>query len=170
MKILAWVCYALRPLTVRELQHAIAIEPEIAELDDESLIEPSNITALCAGLIVVDVGTDTVNTVHHTAKRHLESIRTHRFPGFHAVITMTCATYLSLRQLVGISLAKIIRQYPLACYAAQYMGEHARHSPEDSLEQCVLNEICQLLTHPERRRHLLALLADMCSTANARCT
>lgn len=158
LKTLAWVSYAFRPLTVHELQHALAIEPGDTELDEESFIETHNITSLCAGLIVVDAGSNAVNLVHHTAKRHFEGIRAQKFPGFHAVVTMSCATYLSLPQLKDLSITKIISNFPLACYAAQHMGEHARQNPEDALESSVLRAICQLLAHPEKRRPLLSLL------------
>ena len=107
---------------------------------------------------MVDPGSSAVNLVHHTAKRHFEGIRTEKFPGFHAVITMSCATYLSLPQLKDMSLTKMMGKFPLVCYAAQYMGEHARQSPEDALESAVLRAICQLLAHPDKRRSLLSLL------------
>ena len=54
MKSLAWVTYAFRPLLLRELQHAIEIEPDNGELDEEALVEGHSIISLCAGLIIID--------------------------------------------------------------------------------------------------------------------
>jgi ankyrin repeat protein len=158
LKALSWVSYAFRSLSLGELQHALAIEPGQSELDEELLMDGHSITALCAGLVIVDLGTNTVNLVHYTAKKYFESIRLVRFPGFHASITMSCATYLALRELKDASVWQIARQYPLACYAAEYMGEHARHNPEETLEPSILQVICQLLSHPEKRKPLLSLL------------
>lgn len=54
LKALAWVSYAFRSLSLRELQHALAIEPGVVELDEELMIEGNNLISLCAGLIVID--------------------------------------------------------------------------------------------------------------------
>ena len=53
-KSLAWITYAFRPLLLRELQHAIGIEPNSVELDEEALVEGHSIISLCAGLVVID--------------------------------------------------------------------------------------------------------------------
>jgi ankyrin repeat protein len=161
MKTLAWVSYAFRPLTLGELQHTLAIEPESTDLDEEDIIDANNITALCAGLIIVDHGTNLVNPVHYTAKNYFETIRLDRFAGYHATITMSCATYLALTALRNASIWAIVHRYPLACYAAQYMGDHARHHPEDTLEPSVLEVIYRLLSHPDKRKPLLLLLDSL---------
>lgn len=161
MKTLAWVSYAFRPLSLGELQHALAIEPNRTELDEEDIMDGTSITALCAGLVVIDPGTNIVNLVHYTTKSYFESIRSVRFPGFHAKITMSCATYLALESLRNASIWTIVRDFPLACYAAQYMGDHARLNPEDTLEPSVLEVIYRLLSHPEKRKPLLSLLDSL---------
>lgn len=158
LKTLAWVSYAFRSLSLGELQHALAIEPESSRLDEEDIMDGSSITALCAGLVVVDQGTNTVTLVHYTAKNYFEDIRASRFPDFHATITMSCATYLALSVLENSSIWTIVRHYPLACYAAQYMGDHARHNPEDTLEPIILEGIGRLFSHPDKRKPLLSLL------------
>ena len=157
-KTLAWVSYAFRPLSVGELQHALAIEPGSAQLDEEDILDGNSITALCAGLVIIDQGTNIVTLVHYTTKNYFENIRENRFPGFHATITMSCATYLALSALKDASIWTIVRQYPLACYAAQYMGDHARQNPEEALEPSVLELIGRLLSHPAKRKPLLSLL------------
>ncbi|SLM37659.1 Ankyrin repeat-containing domain [Lasallia pustulata] len=158
MKTLAWVCYAFRSLSLGELQHALAIEPGRVELDEELLMDGSSITGLCAGLVQIDPGTNVVTLVRYTTKNYFENIRLSRFPGFHATITMSCATYLALKELKDASVWKIVQRFPLACYAAQYMGDHARQNPEEALEPSILQVICQLLSHPDKRKPLLSLL------------
>ena len=157
-KTLAWVSYAYRPLSVGELQHALAIEPGSAQLDEEDILDGNSITALCAGLVIIDQGTNVVTLVHYTTKNYFENIRENRFPGFHATITMSCATYLALGALKDASIWTIVHQYPLACYAAQYMGDHARQNPEEALEPSVIELIGRLLSHPAKRKPLLSLL------------
>lgn len=99
--------------------------------------------------------------VHYTAKRYLESASQQLFPGFHAVITMSCATYLTLDALREATLHEIVSSFPLACYAAQYIGNHAREHPEDSLESSILSVICDLLSTPRKRKPLLSLLNSL---------
>jgi hypothetical protein len=38
-QVLSWIIYAERPLTVRELQHDLAVEPGEPELDEENISE-----------------------------------------------------------------------------------------------------------------------------------
>ena len=158
LKTLAWISYAFRSLSVGELQHALAIEPESNRIDGEDIMDGNSITALCAGLVVIDQGTNTVTMVHYTASKYFEDVRAYRFPEFHATVTMSCATYLALSALGNSSIWEIVRQYPLACYAAQYMGDHARHNPEDALEPSILEVIRRLLSHPEKQKPLISLL------------
>ena len=161
LKTLAWVSYASRSLCVEELQHALAIEPGDQEFDQELLMDGQSITALCAGLVVIDQASNLVSLVHYTTKKYFEDIRASKFPGFHATITMSCAAYLALDALQHATIHKIVREYPLACYAAQYMGDHARQHPEETLETSVLEVICNLLSHPDKRKPLLSLLDSL---------
>ena len=158
LKTLAWISYSFRSLTIKELQHALAIEPGDFYLDEELIMDGQSITALCAGLVIVDPRNNVVNFVHYTTEDYFVKIRFDRFPGFHASITISCATYLNLDELKGANIWSIVQSYPLACYAAQYMGDHARQHPEDALELSTLDTICLLLSHPDKRKPLLSLL------------
>ena len=157
-KTLAWVTHAFRPLSLRELQHALAVEPGDSELDEELLMDAPSITALCAGLVVIDKATGNVNLVHYSTKSYFENTRQKYFAAYHASITLSLATYLTLGVLQDISISEIVRNYPLASYAAQYLGDHARDSPEDSLAPTILEAICRLLADPAKRKPLLTLL------------
>lgn len=66
---LAWVSYAFRSLSLKELQHALAVEPGDTELDQELVMDGQIITSLCAGLVVVDQRTNIVNLVHYSTKK-----------------------------------------------------------------------------------------------------
>lgn len=71
-----------------------AVEPGDSKLDEESLMDASSITALCAGLIVIDKGTDDVNLVHYSTKSYFENTRQKFFSHYHANVTLSLATYL----------------------------------------------------------------------------
>ncbi|KAK0727687.1 hypothetical protein B0T26DRAFT_799627 [Lasiosphaeria miniovina] len=157
-KTLAWVTHSFRSLSLRELQHALAVEPGDSNLDEELLMDAQGITALCAGLIVIDKATGNVILVHYSAKSYFENTRQKYFPLYHASMTLSLATYLTLDALQIITIGEMAQRYPLATYAAQYLGDHARHAPEESLETTVLETICRLLTDADKRKPLLTLL------------
>lgn len=158
LKAIAWVCYTFRALSLKELQHALAVEPGDTLLDGELAIDGQSITSLCAGLIVVDRRTNFVNLVHYSTRSYFDDIRRIQLREFHAEITLVCATYLTLDSLKGANIWEIVQEYPLACYAAQFMGDHARNSPKESLEPSILDMFCNFLSHPDKRQPLLSLL------------
>ena len=162
LKAVAWVCYAFRALSLKELQHAIAMETGDTVLDEDSVMDGQSITSLCAGLLVVDQRTNIVNLVHYSTKSYfndyMNDIRHILLHEFHEEVTLICAAYLTLDSLKGLKFWEIVQDYPLACYAAQYMGDHARNSPEGSFEPPILDMICNLLSHSDKRKPLLSLL------------
>lgn len=158
LKAMAWVCFAFRALSLKELQHALAVEPGDTVLDKDLVMNQQSITSLCAGLVIVDRRTNVVNLVHYSTKRYFDETRHIQFPEFQAEITLACATYLTLDSLKGAKIWGFVQDYPLACYAAQFMGDHARNSPEGSLEPSILDMICSLLSHTDKQKPLLSLL------------
>jgi hypothetical protein len=53
-KVLSWITFAFRPLSVEEIQHALAIELETTSLDPENITDEEVLTSVCAGLVVID--------------------------------------------------------------------------------------------------------------------
>jgi len=94
-KALSWISYAERPLTIRELQHALATESEDEEIDEDALPDENLPICVCAGLITVDLESDVVRSVHYTTGKYFRRIREIRFPTAQIKITKTCLTYLS---------------------------------------------------------------------------
>jgi len=52
-KIFSWITNAFRILTLVELQHALAIAPEVPYIDEEAIINDEILTSVCAGLVVI---------------------------------------------------------------------------------------------------------------------
>jgi len=158
LQILGWVTHVFRPISVKELQHALAFDPSESSLDEEAILEGHSITNLCGGLIMIDQTSNDVNVFHFSAMQYFHDHREKFFPEFHGVISRTCVTYLMLPSIASLTVDQIIRDFPLACYAAQYIGDHARLGPEDKLEEPVLKLLCRLFSHPRERKVLLSLL------------
>jgi|ERR1700722_13884644 len=53
-RVLSWITYVVRPLSVEELQHALAIMPNTTKIDPEAIIDEEILTSVCAGLVVID--------------------------------------------------------------------------------------------------------------------
>jgi hypothetical protein len=53
-RVLCWISFAFRSLTLNELQHALAVELGESELDEENIPDEELLTSLCAGLVIID--------------------------------------------------------------------------------------------------------------------
>ena len=53
-RVLSWIVYARRPLSLQELQHAIAVTPDMLDMDPEALVDELVLIDVCAGLVVID--------------------------------------------------------------------------------------------------------------------
>src|ERR1700722_4229525 len=70
-RVLSWITYAVRPLSVKELQHALAVMPDTTKLDPEDIIDYEILTSVCAGIVVIDEERDVIGLVrkHPTVER-----------------------------------------------------------------------------------------------------
>jgi ankyrin repeat protein len=148
MRILSWIAYAKRPLTVQELQHALSVEPEQSDFDEHNLPEEELLTSVCAGLAIIDKNGNTVRLVHATAQDYFLKVREKRFPVAQIAITRTCLSYLSFDDFASFydkkqKIEKRLQKYPFLAYAAQYWGCHARGDPERRLRNAVLRFLAQ---------------------------
>jgi F0F1-type ATP synthase membrane subunit a len=53
-RVLSWVLYSNRPLTMVELQHALAFQGESAEIDPNVLDDGVFILSICCGLVILE--------------------------------------------------------------------------------------------------------------------
>jgi hypothetical protein len=52
--VLLWVAQARRPLSVGELQHALAVLPGMKEMNTDHVTDEDILISVCAGLVVID--------------------------------------------------------------------------------------------------------------------
>lgn len=62
-RIFCWIVHAYRQLTLKELQHALAISPGMSEMNPDSLVTEQILTSICGGLVIVDRETSIVRLV-----------------------------------------------------------------------------------------------------------
>ncbi|KAL2844157.1 hypothetical protein BJY01DRAFT_264054 [Aspergillus pseudoustus] len=135
-RILAWVLLAKRPLSCREFQHALSVR--IGEDFDKDYFAGNleDAVGLCAGLVVINHESDTVQLMHHTARNYFKAAATQldwiSYAG--STITAACVTYLSFSAFSAgpcpsdEALSARLQDFPFLAYAAQQWGSHLRES------------------------------------------
>jgi hypothetical protein len=62
-QILSWITYARRPLSLEELQHALAVSPGMTEMNPDAVVDEMILTSVCAGLVLVDGESNVIRLV-----------------------------------------------------------------------------------------------------------
>ncbi len=152
-RILALLCFAPRPLTVRELIDGIAVEIyHSPRLNRKRRLQDSNdIREICLGFIDIGLGADPtdetyyekeltsiVRIAHFSVQEYLESdrIRHQKARKFsltsgieHAEIAQICLIYLLDPALSSSELNEtVLKEYPLAQFAATYWYHHYKEA------------------------------------------
>ena len=141
-QVLGWVTHATRPLTIKQLQHALSVEPEQADLDEETLIDEELLISTCLGLVTVDHTSKQVRLVHYTAQEYFEHRLLELFPDNHLRIASTCLTYLSFKTCQEVDestsnkeIKALKYRYALLDYAGSNWGFHAQRDDQKLVQQ-----------------------------------
>jgi len=94
-KVLSWITCTKRPLTTMELQHAIAVEINESNLDEDNLTEIEDMVSVCAGLVTGDKESRIIRLVHYTTQEYFNRMRNKWFPNGETSMATICVTYLS---------------------------------------------------------------------------
>ena len=129
MDVLMWLSHVKRPLTVNEMQHAIATISGMDRLVE--LTDPSFFTECCFGLVTIDTATSTIRLVHLSINEYLQERAKILFPSAHGELAITCLTYLSLNNFYNVKLStqddckELSSKFHILDYAVSYWGVHA---------------------------------------------
>jgi ankyrin repeat protein len=145
-KVLSWVTHARRPLRIRELQHALAVQNCTTGLDEDFLPEVEDLLSVCAGLVTTDEQSGIVRWIHYTTQEYFERQCCLWFPQAQLDIAKICTTYISFDAFAAGScknraeLKERLLQHALYDYAAQNWGHHVSASnASEEFEQWMLN-------------------------------
>ncbi|KAF4452601.1 P-loop containing nucleoside triphosphate hydrolase [Fusarium austroafricanum] len=139
--IIIWLTYAIRPLSLPEIRHALAIKSDQKKFNERYQPYKEGIISVCAGLVTIDPESSIVRLVHYTAHEYFKKLREGWFPDAtvaEAEITTTCITYLSFDDFgsgyckTDAKFEERLRSYPLYEYAARNWSHHAR----DAVRTC----------------------------------
>ena len=137
IRILMWLYFARRPLTLAELQHALAVERNYTEFEAGNIPSPKVLLDCCFGLVLLDKEMK-VRFVHYTLEEYLGEYARTEFPTGCSDIAGTCLIYLSFGELRQYctslkSLREKMKKYELLEYAALYWGTYIPQQSNDSL-------------------------------------
>ena len=130
-QVLSWITCAKRPLTLSELQCALAVEEGEFELDEDNLPQIEDLITVCAGLVTVDKESGIIRLVHYTAQEYFERTQIQWFPDAETNITTICVTYLLFDVFKtgfcqGDEFIDRLESNQFFAYASKNWGHHAR--------------------------------------------
>lgn len=129
---ISWATYARRPLTIEELQHAIAVHMGENPLNRCALRDAQTMIIVCCGLLIFDKETSVIRLVHYSTKQFFEQMRWQWFRVVEDDLAKTCVRYLlfdvflSGRCESACDYRKRLSVFKLYSYAAKHWGHHVR--------------------------------------------
>jgi hypothetical protein len=135
-------------LSVKEIQHALVIEPGLTRIDQDVLTDEDLLISVCLGLVTVDRDSKIIRLIHHTTQEYLERKGSEHFPDAETVIAVTCLTYLSnyVQWEPIISdrpsddeFQRRLTHYALVDYTARNWGRHALGPVESCYPDLLIN-------------------------------
>lgn len=148
-KVLCWVFYAFRPLTMLEIQHALAVETGDSMLDEDNIPEQELLLSVCNGLVTFEKEGGFLALVHYTFQQYLERKAETLFPEAQADIVRTCLTYLSFDEfgqgpcLKDQHLVDRHKRWPLLSYTESNWDQHARQGAEEACIDLIISFLSQ---------------------------
>ncbi|KAF5986977.1 ankyrin protein [Fusarium bulbicola] len=133
-KVLFWIARAKRELTVRELQHGLAMSSVQREPCEADLPFDETLVTVCAGLVAVDEAKKTIQLVHYTVQEYINQRPCQLLPVTELDIARACIAYLLFSSFEGgyydswYDMEDRLKPYPFYHYAAKNWGHHARDS------------------------------------------
>lgn len=130
-KVLGWILHSAQPLTVIELQHALAVEPGDSYLDEDSITGEELLTSVCGGIVTIQSESTTIGLVHLSTQGYLMKNSKKLFPETEKDMVQSCIDYLSLDEFssgpcdLGQAMQRRRQNYPLYSYASRHWGVHA---------------------------------------------
>ncbi|KAF8467374.1 hypothetical protein BDZ91DRAFT_680549, partial [Kalaharituber pfeilii] len=130
--VISWAAYSLRPTTIKELQHALAIEIDTQDLDKEAVPDEDLLVSVCSGLLRIDRDRDYLGLVHRTCQEYFDQNQERLFPGIRTDFATKILTHVSYERfgegfIEDKTIMKLeLQDSPVMEYASQYWGAHAR--------------------------------------------
>ncbi|KIW65653.1 hypothetical protein PV04_07893 [Phialophora macrospora] len=139
-RMLMWLSHARRPLSISEVQHAMALRLENTDLESDNFPSVRTLVDCCCGLVELDHESSIIRLVHHSLEEYLRHHDHGLFQDAHLVITRACIKYLMLDSMKDLpykkreDFAKALDDFALLEYAALEWGHHARQVTAEEIK------------------------------------
>lgn len=153
-RVMSWIFHARRPLRMKELQEALAIDEDKGECHTDTLPDPKVIVAECASLIVHDKAADAVGFAHYTVQEYL------RDQCFDKLLSSNSIAKSCLIELGAVSVAELpedkeefvkwLDEHQFAQYVVYQWGSHIRE--EDVTELSEIDRLVSEVIAPAKKR------------------
>lgn len=138
-RVLTLVAFACRPLSLIELQEALAVDLQKSKFNFNTEYSKKILFDITAGLVTVDSDEKAVRLVHRTAEDYFEQNQRRLFPNVSAHIAQTLLVYLSRKEFSepcqGYEEYEEFdarkRKNSLLSYAYQHWGDHVKKAETD---------------------------------------
>jgi ankyrin repeat protein len=150
LNVLKWVYLGYRPLSLVELQHALATKPGDTTFNTEGIPSEELLVECCLGLVVVEAETLTVRLTHYTLREFFDKHwkDSDLFPFGHSTIAATCLSYLQFDHDVpppsheewSYGYFERLKKppSPLLQYSIENVGRHLKTNRDRAVaEQCI---------------------------------
>ena len=158
---LAWVLYSARPLSLAELLEALSVEIWSPKRDLENVPDLDRMLECCAGLVIIETGTETVHFAHYSVQEYLvKRVESICIPtGLY--LARACLTYLNFEDFdrgpVESSDSNAYQQrlteFPFLSYSACNWTLHMKGTGEDDGE--IIRQMENLFSSVPRRDTML---------------
>jgi hypothetical protein len=161
-RVLMWISYAQIPLTVKQLQHAIAVTKGSTELDQKHLPHEKRLISVCAGIVTIDQEGGIIRLVHYTTQQYFEQIRERKFPNAQTSVATACLTYLNFNVFADgpckdrFLLEEWRKILEFGRYAALFWGQHTRGEAENKPD---VQRVVLSLLASEKKKDLMLQMA-----------
>jgi len=159
IKVLNWLVYAERPLSLDELIHALSVKEDDTKLHQDRLLAEQDITLACSGIVLVDPDSRTVSLTHHTAMEYLRSSGILEEP--QSYLATACLVYMTFEDFSAVLHTQKeredrLKQYPFLKYAANHWGDHV----DRGVKGLVSQRAWDFLTNTARLQSAFQVMSD----------
>lgn len=132
-QVFAWIYYAREPLSLGQLQYALAIRPGDKAIDQAGCVKGDILTTTCGGLVVLDKESQIVRFVHPTTRSYLEcyfSTRKDVYERFLAVSLLTFFHSDTFTSITSSDSRLMVLPLPLPLNSSHFEADKFRTTEE----------------------------------------
>ncbi|KAJ2998404.1 hypothetical protein NUW58_g329 [Xylaria curta] len=131
----------MRPLSPRELSHALSVDESSEAFDEEKVPDIDDLVAACIGLVVLDDASNIVHLVHKSAAEYFERTKSRWFPRANETMAFVCIRYLQVAEAKPEETQG--DQAPFFHYAKANWSYHSMEAEKEAANEAAVDDASQ---------------------------